>query len=430
VADDAMRERIVPALFALSKEIGIEADPLIELYDRVMREWKEWGRILEIDTQKASSLQQVADELPGGGAQDAEEGGEARVTDPEGAGIESKNGNAPASCCCSGEDSSQAGLRILAVDDSPLDLKLLTRLLTSSGHRVSTAPNGKEALARVLEETPQLILTDWVMPVMDGMELCKSLRRAQKGRQIYIIVLTGCEDEEHLVEAFEAGADDYVVKPFSPRTLCARIRAAERIIRLQEEVDRDKEEIRRYAAELSIANRKLERAALTDLLTGLPNRRYAMERLDQEWAGSVRHNRPLCCMIADIDHFKRVNDTYGHDVGDIVLRETAAVLKKTVRKDDVVCRFGGEEFLLICPDTPLEGAVLLANRLCAAVAAHDIRAPGFIGGVKISVGVAVRTDSMSTPHQFLKAADEALYAAKRGGRNRACAAPAVTEKTS
>jgi diguanylate cyclase (GGDEF)-like protein len=402
VADEASRQQIIPTVLALGRELGIDPEPVAILYDEILAEWKEWGQILEVKTAELPSFSELE--------QLSQEGGDDGET-------EGAPAAAPAVAARNPD-----GLRILAVDDSTLDLRLLTKLLVGAGHEVATASNGTEALRLAIENPPQLIVTDWVMPELDGLALCKALRSAEIAQQMYIILLTGREDEENVVEAFEAGADDYVVKPFSPRTLKARIRAAQRILRLQEEVDADKEEIRRYAAELSIANRKLKQAALTDILTDLPNRRHAMDRLEQEWASARRHGRPLTCMVLDIDHFKQVNDTCGHDVGDRVLQETAGVLRSLVRKEDVLCRFGGEEFLLILAGTELEGAAALARRLCAGVAGHEIAAPGFKGAVRVSIGVAILTGEMASPQEFLKAADNALYAAKRGGRNRVCVA--------
>jgi diguanylate cyclase (GGDEF)-like protein len=243
------------------------------------------------------------------------------------------------------------------------------------------------------------------------------------GRQFYVIMLTGSEEDETQVEAFEAGADDYVVKPFRPKLLAARLRACARVIRLQEEVRHDKEELRRYMAELGVANRKLQQAALTDALTGLFNRRYALDHLDREWSAATRTGAPLACLAIDIDHFKRVNDTHGHDVGDDVLRATAGVLRDSLRQSDVVCRLGGEEFVVIAPDTDRERAAVCAERLRAAAEGNVLEAANGKLRVTLSVGVAVRTARTDTPAALLKAADEAVYAAKQGGRNRVCLAP-------
>jgi diguanylate cyclase (GGDEF)-like protein len=225
------------------------------------------------------------------------------------------------------------------------------------------------------------------------------------------------EDEEKLIEAFESGVDDFMSKPLRPRVFEAHLRAGRRVVRLQEEIERDREEIRRYAAELAVTNRKLEEAAMTDFLTGFANRRYAMERIEQEWAASLRSGRPLACLVIDIDEFKRVNDTHGHDVGDLVLRQTAAALKSGLRAHDVVARAGGDEFLVICPDTTLPAALACAERVRRSVAATRVVTSGVELQPSVSIGVAVREAAMSGADKLVKCADQGLYVAKDRGRN-------------
>ena len=236
-------------------------------------------------------------------------------------------------------------------------------------------------------------------------------------------MLTANGHDEHQVAAFEAGADDFIVKPVRPRLLEARLRACARVILLQSEVSRDKQELRRCMAELGVANRKLQQAALADALTGLYNRRYALDRLDQEWADATRSGLPLTCMVLDLDFFKRINDTYGHDVGDQVLKETAALLRTALRQGDVVCRLGGEEFVILGPGLDAHTGQACAERIRAAVAAQRIRSADAEVRVTASIGVAVRTAGTEGPAGLLKAADEACYAAKHAGRNRVCLAP-------
>jgi diguanylate cyclase (GGDEF)-like protein len=218
--------------------------------------------------------------------------------------------------------------------------------------------------------------------------------------------------------------DDFVTKPFSPRVLLARLSAGQRVVHLQEEAARDSQNLRRFATELAVANRRLRQAALTDPLTGLPNRRYAMERMEQEWAASNRNQRPLSLMMIDLDRFKLVNDTHGHDVGDMVLRQTALLLRKAARTEDVICRLGGEEFLVISPDTPLIAASRLGDRLRKAIGDTPVMLGTLRYPVTVSVGVAERTPVMTRFDELLKAADQVLYHAKRMGGNRVEAAGA------
>jgi two-component system cell cycle response regulator len=265
------------------------------------------------------------------------------------------------------------------------------------------------------------------MPGLDGVSFCKALRQTDEGQQMYFIILSALELDDQLVEAFESGVDDYVTKPFTPRVLAARLRAGQRVIKLQEDARRDSENLRRFAAELAVANRRLQQAALTDPLTGLPNRRYGMERLEQEWASGVRSQRPLTCMVVDVDQFKQVNETYGHDSGDVVLRQVAAVLRKEARTEDVICRIGGEEFLVISPDTALPAALHLAERLRSAVAKTRASDGAIAQNITVSIGVAQREPGMVRVDELLKATDTALYGAKRAGRNRVAPQPPGTD---
>jgi diguanylate cyclase (GGDEF)-like protein len=255
------------------------------------------------------------------------------------------------------------------------------------------------------------------MPEMTGIEVCRALRKIDAGRKTYVLILTAREDEQQVVDAFAAGADDYVTKPFNARILLARVQAGQRMIELQRQVEADKTLRMTQVAEMGLLTRKLRAAALTDVLTELPNRRYAITRLEQEWSESVRMNRPLSVVMVDIDHFKRINDTHGHDVGDVVLKQTAAILRARTRRGDVVCRLGGEEFLVINVNSTLDQAYLCAERLRSSVATNSIQCEGFEGSVTVSLGCAQRTPSIKDIDDLLKAADEAVYAAKAGGRN-------------
>lgn len=394
VAAEDERAPLMSKLLTRGERAQIDPKTLMLLCDRTAQEWQEWGQTFNVTTHPVAAFADPALEreplfISQNGGQGA--------TAPE-------------------------ALRILVVDDDPIMQRLLMKHLTSQGYVVFSASNGYEALRLTLEANPHLLITDQMMPEMDGLTLCRALRQTKRGRQIYVIMLTAWEDDDRLVQAFEAGADDYVVKPFKPKVLEARLRAGQRVTRLQEEVERDKAEIRQYITQLAVANRKLEHAALTDPLTDMPNRRCAMDRLSQEWATATRNGRPMACMMVDIDGFKDVNDSHGHDVGDIVLRETAAILKISVRANDVVCRLGGEEFLVICPDTDGHGALECAERIRSAVETHCIRAAGFDSSVTVSIGIAVHEAEMVHQDELLKAADRAVYAAKRDGRNRVCVA--------
>jgi len=372
-------------LLPLAQKLGIPDGNLAALGDQMLREWKEWSALLELavhDVAPFSTLEVAAE-----------------------------SETAPA-------QPTLQRLDVLVVDDDPTVCLVLQKLLTAAGHTVRVARDGREGLALALQFQPQLVVTDLMMAGADGLQLIRSLRQTEFGRSIYIMVLTILDDEDKLAEAFEAGADDYLTKPVETKPLLARLRAGTRMIREQQTLRREQEELRRRLLEVSIANQRAQEAALTDVLTGLYNRRHAMQRLTQEWAESDRGNRPLCILALDIDHFKSVNDNHGHDAGDSALRQFADILRAFSRVPDVPCRFGGEEFLLIAPDTSLDGALHLAERIRLAVQHHPLVAVGASVQLTVSIGIAEKGARYGTVDQLIKAADEALYRAKHNGRNR------------
>lgn len=324
--------------------------------------------------------------------------------------------------------------RVLIVDDDPLALRMLERRLADGGYSVVSVPSGPEAMRVLCESAPSILITDWEMPEMSGLELCKAIRAHEGIGFVYIIILTAYGSDEAIVSAFDAGADDYLIKPFNHKELLARLRGGERIVSLERDIARRTREVYGYNAEIEITNRKLEQAnealnrlATTDELTGMINRRAALARLEEQWAIAARHGEPLACMMIDIDHFKSVNDTFGHAMGDRVLKDTSARLAAQVRGGDMACRIGGEEFLVICPLSTAEMAVVGAERLRKAVEASPIRDSAQELKVTVSIGVAARTDAMPRPDDLLRSADEALYTAKRSGRNRVVCATVSPE---
>jgi len=309
-------------------------------------------------------------------------------------------------------------LKILVVDDDPMTLMGLKKMLESDGKKVYTAENGDDALSLALEALPDMIITDWRMPKVSGIDLCKILRSTSITQHIYIIMLTGKESDEEHIQALDAGADDFVIKPFTPRVLAARMNSGERIIRFQQKISQDHEVIQKYAARLAAANRKLETMAMTDALTGLPNRRSALNRLKEEVSESLRHKTPLSCIMIDIDHFKLINDGYGHDIGDRALKEIADIFGTTARSYDMVSRIGGEEFLVICARSTLSESRQLAERLRHAIHTLRINLEEHTIQTTISLGVSSWHEDMSSGEDMTKAADRALYRAKQRGRDR------------
>ncbi|HEX8831751.1 MAG TPA: diguanylate cyclase, partial [Longimicrobium sp.] len=234
--------------------------------------------------------------------------------------------------------------RILVVDDVPDNVDILDARLSSRGYEVVTATNGQEALDRVHGEAPHLILCDVMMPVIDGFEVSRRIKSDTSLPFIPIILVTAKDTAEDIVEGLEAGADDYISKPYNFKELEARVRAMLRIKRLQDELDQKNRE-------LEVANKRLRKLSITDGLTGLFNHRHVHELLRDEWERSLRSGEPVGVAMLDLDRFKSINDTYGHPTGDVVLYETAQIINDTAREIDMPGRYGGEEFIAILPDT-------------------------------------------------------------------------------
>ena len=394
LAQEPVRSKMVSRLIFKATRLGVETDVLIGLGDKVVKEWHDWSKLFNIHVVEVPSFETLLEMVP-------------LAPESDDAGDLPKN------------VSTTFKLRILLVDDDRAVLMILKMLLDKAGHTVAVARNGVEALAMVKDFMPQVIMTDWIMPQMDGIEFCKALRRNPSWRNIYVFMLTAQESTDRLVEAFEAGANDYMTKPINPKVLGARLSAGQRVVQLQEELEYERQQLHTFSIELAASNQRYQQLALTDVLTDLPNRRFANEHLERQWALAQRNNSPLSCMMVDIDYFKQVNDTYGHKVGDDALKQVANVLQLSVRKQDVVCRLGGEEFLVICPDVQLESFYRYAERLrtnVSALAIHD-PATGKNFKLTISIGAASKTPAVVTYEMLLQLADKRLYAAKERGRN-------------
>ncbi|HEX8358762.1 MAG TPA: diguanylate cyclase [Longimicrobium sp.] len=302
--------------------------------------------------------------------------------------------------------------RILVVDDVPDNVDILDARLSSRGYEVVTATNGQEALDRVHGEAPHLILCDVMMPVIDGFEVSRRIKSDTSLPFIPIILVTAKDTAEDIVEGLEAGADDYISKPYNFKELEARVRAMLRIKRLQDELDQKNRE-------LEVANKRLRKLSITDGLTGLFNHRHVHELLRDEWERSLRSGEPVGVAMLDLDRFKSINDTYGHPTGDVVLYETARIISETAREIDMVGRYGGEEFIAILPNTDEDAAAHFAERVREAVEAHLYRDEENEIRMTVSCGVAsAPLEGTDSPEALLKMADEALYSAKTSGRNR------------
>lgn len=417
--DGPERHRLVLDFVHVGEAHLIPEEQWIGLYDEILAEWSRMGRVLDILTSNVPAMENLvrrarAYDQP---LKDKPRAGNGVIPEDE-----------PGDGAAPGADP-ESGLEILLVTDSLVDRRLLEKKLGAAGHKVITAVHGREALELALQTNPQLILTDWMLPEMDGLELCRTLRRSEQMGNCHILIMTSNSSQQELEEGFEAGIDDYLIKPLNHRILAAKVRSAARVIHLQVVSDRDRKAIQRHLKTMALQKRelqkmyeKVERLAMEDQLTGLPNRRAGLDRLEQVWAEASRTRHPMLVMVIDIDKFKVVNDTYGHDAGDAVLRSTAGMMRNTLREYDVVCRFGGEEFLVICPGADIQIAMALGDRIRSAVENNHMSTPEFEGHVTISIGVSVRGDEHANPQDMIKEADEALYAAKNAGRNKVCIA--------
>ncbi len=293
-------------------------------------------------------------------------------------------------------------MKILIADDQQHLSSLLGDQVRLWGYDPFTAHDGLAALAALqAADGPRLALLDWLMPGLDGIEVCRRIREDAASAHPYLVLLTGQGGRQQMLDGLEAGADDFLSKPVDDAELKARLAAGRRVVTLQDH---------------------LRETANRDALTGLWNRAAVLGVLDRELARGWREGRPVGVVLADVDHFKRINDTFGHLAGDAVLRKTAVRMRDVLRPYDTVGRYGGEEFLAVFPGCDVEGTVGLAERLRHCVADEPIAAEDVLVPVTISLGVAVwqaaKASKTAGAAELLRVADLALYQAKAGGRNR------------
>jgi two-component system cell cycle response regulator len=292
---------------------------------------------------------------------------------------------------------------VLLIDDSSVIRAVVRRRLEEQSYRVVEVADGGGALAAFRESRPDVVLLDIEMPLLDGFQILELIKAEPDQADTPVVFLTARDKTEDLVEALRLGAHDYLRKPFEPSELIARVRAAVRVKTLQDE--------------LRVRNAELELMSRTDPLTGLWNRRHTEEQLRSAASLSRRHDTTFSVLMIDVDHFKQVNDTQGHTAGDAVLVEIAARIREAVRIEDVVARWGGEEFLVVLPSTDIDGAWTLGDRIRKDVAAEPVTFPSCSISVTVSVGCA-SWRSGETEDRIVSRADDALYAAKEAGRDR------------
>jgi two-component system, cell cycle response regulator len=296
---------------------------------------------------------------------------------------------------------------VLLVEDSPIYQRIVSGHLKNWGFKVQTATDGAQAWEMLqAPDSPRLVVMDWVMPKLSGVDLCRRLRsRPDTDPYIYTLLLTGKDSQSDLLSAMDAGVDDYLAKPFDELELKARLMSGKRVVDLQDQLVRARE-VMRYAASY-------------DSLTGLMNRKEVLDALTRELARSKREGRPLALLLADVDHFKAVNDTLGHMFGDEALKEVGRRLQSKLRIYDSVGRYGGEEFLLVFPGCELTSALIRADQIRSFVCSTPVSTMGKDRKITVSLGVVVADGPAEVKiEDLLHQADLALYEAKKKGRNR------------
>jgi diguanylate cyclase (GGDEF)-like protein len=298
---------------------------------------------------------------------------------------------------------------ILLAEDDPVTRMLMTRFLKNAGYDVDAVSNGSEALDRMTKRYYPMLVTDWEMPEMDGVALCKAVRNMQMDGYVYALLLTARDAKEHIITGLEAGADDYLVKPVHEPELIARLNAGRRILNLEHS--------------LRAANHRNRILSITDALTGAYNRRYLMEQLPREVERCRRYAYPLSVLMCDLDHFKHINDQQGHAAGDDVLQQFAARAQRSIRSNsDWIARYGGEEFLIVLPETAYADGMFVAEKLRVLIENTPFNTRSGDTALTASFGVASTgpngPDLSLKVEAMIRAADECLYSSKLEGRNR------------
>ena len=383
----------------LAAHMGCTREAFVSDCNEIAHQWSEWSKLLQLGDVELPSFEALS-------------GVESGIPQHRMPPVESKPIND-----AEFSEETTPDLRALLIVPDPATRERLSKALNEAGIKVFEYSDLDGFMEHVLDLQPHMLLMD----VEDGASrighLIRTLRATRLGRSMFILALLPSGDEEYIA-AIGGGFDDFLVKTAGMKVLQVRLSAARRVVLLQQELEREREELRHFAAELAISNRSLQEAALTDALTGLPNRRYALERMQQEWAASYRSARSLACMVIDLDDFKQINDIYGHDVGDMALRLASEALRRVLRSQDVICRTGGDEFLVICPETSEEEVLACGERLRKEIDGMTIENNDETLNLSISVGVAVRNETMSNVGDLIKKADRAVFGAKRLGRNR------------
>ena len=396
MVDDESRWSLIPGLLARAARLGISGETLNDLVDRVVVCWREWGAKLQVRTQDIPPFAEIL-----------------AATPPV-----RRMGTVPSS-----EDRrSRSPCLNIELIGIPLDeLKPMMQLIENLGHQPVLIEETPKALTHVLRKPAQIIIADMSMPNLDPVDFCRRLRQSVTGEDCYALFLASPEQENRMLEVIDAGADDVLIKPVNEQALRVHLTTAVRMLVLREQIHRERQGMMRSTDEFATVQKRLLQDALTDTLTQLPNRRNGLDFLASELLFSQSSGSPLACLMLDIDHFKRINDTFGHAAGDAVLKQLADILRRTSRAEDMVFRYGGEEFVAILTNAPLKIALQIADRIRAQVEESLFNWEGQRIPVTLSIGVAVATGKEQDGMALIQAADAALYQAKKNGRNRVVA---------
>ncbi len=395
--DDVQRWERLPSLYHAAAQLGLEDTDVPPLVENVVRQWQDWGRELRLPTREFSDIRSLLSSppLPGG-------------------------------------ESSLVNLmvlpmRVTLVVHGSEHMRKLATTLDAMGLSLDLATDKTSALALLQQNQTDVMLVELRDCSDDSIRILHELRATESGRQAYCIALIPPQAEAQVAKLMLAGVADYLLSNYSEAALLARLNAAQRVVSLQGAVRAERETVIRSSGEWARSNRRLLQEALTDPLTRLHNRRYGLDRLQHEWSFAQHSHAPLSCIMLDIDRFKHINDAQGHEVGDLVLAQVARLVESSCRKNDVVFRYGGEEFCIVSPGTPLREAVRLAERIISAVRQGEFGPPQMPFQVTLSAGVATRSGGTEETESLLKQADRALYAAKAAGRDRVMAARSGSE---
>lgn len=390
--DATQRWERLPSLYNAAAQLGLEDTQVPPLVESVVKQWQDWGRELRLPTRDFSDIKLLLT-TPPDPAQG--EGLSALLVLP---------------------------MRLALIAHDANLLRGLAETLDAMGLLVELAADRDGALRLLAQNRSDVMMVQLPDSGDASVSTLRELRASEGGRQAYCIALIPPEAEAGVARLMLAGAADYLLLNYSEASLMARLNSAQRVVALQGAVRTERESVIRSSGEWARSNRRLLQEALTDPLTRLHNRRYGLDRFNQEWSFSLHNDSPLSCLMLDIDHFKRVNDQRGHDIGDLVLTQVARVIQNNCRKDDVAFRYGGEEFCIVGPGTPLQDAIVLGERIVRAVRKDIFGRDDDLFHLTISVGVAVRAESDADMEGLIARADRALYAAKDNGRDRIMAA--------